>query len=243
MSNLSINVASVGDDKLVFGRLAQLIAATEGLRCSGRYVDAASALNEFLVAPPDVVLMDINLPDTNGIECVRGIKEACPNQLILVLSNEDEPEVVFSTLSAGAVGYLLKPSSPAQITSAIREVYLGGSPMTASIARWVVGLFHRTDTPAQGYRKLSLRERQVLDLLAKGFRFKKIAWELNISYATACTHIRHIYRKLGVNSRTDAVTLHLRQCLGWQVEARPPQLVELLNVADGARIFAPAGAL
>ena len=138
MSNLSINVAIVGDDELVLGRLAQLIAATEGLRCAGRYADADSALDEFLVAPPDVVLMDISRPDANGIECVRRIKETCPNQSILVLSNGDEPEVVFGTLSAGAVGYLLKQSSPAQITAAIREVYLGGSPMTASIARWVV---------------------------------------------------------------------------------------------------------
>jgi DNA-binding NarL/FixJ family response regulator len=243
MSNTSINVAILGEDELVLGRLAQLIEATEGLRCSGRYGDADSALDECLVAPTDVVLMDITLPGTNGIECVRRIKEACPNQLILVLSNWDEQEVVFSTLSASAIGYLLKPSSPKQITTAIREVYLGGSPMTASIARWVVSLFHRTDASAQGYRKLSLRERQVLDLLAKGFRFKEIVWELKISYATACTHIRHIYRKLRVNSRTDAVTLHLRQCPGWQVGARPPQLVELLNVADGARNFAPAGAL
>ena len=216
---MSINVAIVEKDKRVFSGLAGLLEATNGFRCAGPYSSAISALNEFPKSLPDVVLMDINLPCMNGVEYVRRIKEAHPCQLILVLTHLDDPQVAFNTLSAGASGYLLKSASPEQIVTAIQEVYRGGSPITGSIARGLVNLLQQTAVPGQNYRNLSLREQQVLGFLAKGLRYKEIAGALAISYSTAHAHIRHIYRKLRVNCRTDAVTLYLREYPNRSIQA------------------------
>lgn len=239
---MSINVAIVENDEQGLSGLARLIGSTEGFRCSGLYSSAVCALNDFPKLLPDVVLMDINLPGTHGVEYVRRIKEVCPDQLVLVLSDLDNPQVIFNTLSAGASGYLLKNSSPRQIITAVRDVYHGSSPLTGSIARRLVNLLQQAAVPGQSCRSLSLREQQVLDLLARGFRYKEIAGELEISYATVHTHIRHIYKKLRVSCRTDAVTLYLREHPNWSVlaKARQYKRVELFNKAAIPRNFTRA---
>jgi DNA-binding NarL/FixJ family response regulator len=221
---MSINVAIVEGDALVLGDLARLINSTEGLHCPGLYSSAVSALKEFSVSPPDMVLMDINLPGANGIESVRRVKAAHPDMPILVLTSMESTNVVLGALSAGAVGYLLKRGSPEQIIAAIRDVHAGGSPLTSSIARQLVGLLQETAAPVQAYQKLSMREQQVIDCLARGYSYQEIADNLKISYATAHTHIRHIYGKLQVTSRTDAVTLHMRHVTSWQVRPGKRQL-------------------
>jgi DNA-binding NarL/FixJ family response regulator len=239
---MSINVAIVENDEQMLSGLTRLIKSTKGFRCSGSYNSAVSALKEFPKSLPDVVLMDINLPGVNGVEYVRRIKEIYPDQLILVLTNLDEPQVVMNTLSSGASGYLLKNTAPKQIVSAVREVYHGSSPFTGSIARGLVNLLQQAAVPGQNYRSLSLRETQVIDLLTKGLRYKEIAAKLEISYATVHTHIRHIYKKLGVKCRTEAVALYLRQHPCWQVSAgvQEIQKIDLFSEASVTRYFAGA---
>jgi DNA-binding NarL/FixJ family response regulator len=238
---MTINVAIVDDDELILGGLTRLIESTKEFQCSGSYCSALSALNDLPKLLPDVVLMDINLSGMNGIEYVRSIREVCPNQLVLVLTNIDDPQIIFNTLSAGASGYLLKKSSSSkQIITAVRDVYHGSSPITGSIARQLVNLLQQAVVPGQNYRSLSLRETQVIDLLAKGLRYNEIAGKLQISYATVHTHIRNIYKKLHVNCRTEAAALYLRQHPGlhFSASAREIRPVELFNEASVIRHFA-----
>ena len=215
---MPIKVAIIDNDAGALSGLGRLIDATEGFRFLGRHANVVRALKEFSISPPDVLLMDINLPGVDGIDWVRRVKAAHPDLLILVLTDLEFINVIFSAISAGAVGYLLKRSSPEQVIKAIHEVYQGGSPMTTSIARVIVGLFQQATAPVQREQKLSTREQEVLDYLAWGYSYQKIADELKISYATVHTHIRHIYKKLKVNSRTGAVTWHLRQTAGLQLK-------------------------
>jgi DNA-binding NarL/FixJ family response regulator len=158
--------------------------------------------------------MDINLPGINGVDCVRRLKELLPSTQVVMLTVYENTNIIFSALSAGASGYLLKQSSPEQITQAIHEVHQGGSPMTSHIARKVVASFLNIPNPVNDYEKLSLREQEVLELLAQGFLYREISDKLKISYATVHTHVRHIYEKLHVRSRTEAVTRHLQQISG-----------------------------
>jgi DNA-binding NarL/FixJ family response regulator len=222
---MSIHVAIVENDQRASGVLARRINATAGFHCTGLHSNLADALDEFPVSLPEAVLRDIQLPGGNGVEGVRRIKEAGPARHILVLTDLNDPQIVFKALAAGASGYLLKNgSSPVQIIGAIREVFHGGAPLTGSIARRLVNLFQEAaPVPVPDYRKLSLREHQVLDLLARGLRYKEVAFKLNISYATVHSHIRHIYKKLRVSCRTDAVMLYLRQSPDWRIAAPEPQ--------------------
>jgi DNA-binding NarL/FixJ family response regulator len=163
---------------------------------------------------PDVVLMDINLGEMSGIECVEKLKEQAPEMQILMLTVYEDTEKIFRALAAGANGYLLKRSSPTKLLAAIREVHGGGSPMTSSIARKVVASFQKQKPAANdaGERtgQLSHREQAVLDGLAKGWTYKQLASELDISIDTIRTYIRRIYEKLHVQSRTEAVAKYLR---------------------------------
>jgi DNA-binding NarL/FixJ family response regulator len=232
---MSINVAIVENDQRASGMLARRINAAAGVQCTGVYSNVADALDEFPVSLPDVVLMDIQLSGVTGVEGVRRIKEAGPARHILVLTDLNDPQIVFKALSAGASGYLLKTgSSPGQIIGAIREVLRGGAPLTGSIARRLVKLFQEAaPVPVPDYRKLSLREHQVLALLARGLRYKEVAFKLNISYATVHSHIRHIYKKLRVSCRTDAVTLYLRQSPDWRIATPEPQPILIPLFAGG----------
>src|SRR5262245_7187660 len=208
---MPITIAIVEDDVRVRGSLARLIDSTRGFSCVSQHPSAENALLELKVTQPEVVLMDINLPGMNGVECVRKLKELLPETQIVMLTIYENTNIIFSALAAGASGYLLKKSSPEQLIDAIREVHNGGSPMSSHIARKVVASFQQITNPVHDYEKLSLREQEVLDCLARGYLYREIAEKLNISYATVHTHLRHIYEKLHVRSRTEAVTKHLQQ--------------------------------
>ena len=158
-----------------------------------------------------MVLMDINLPGMNGVECVRRLKQQLPETLVVMLTAYEDTDNIFGSLEAGASGYLLKRSKSAEILEAINEVIGGGSPMTAHIARKVVHSFQAKSASAQTTENLAEREREVLDLLSQGFMYKEIADKLGISFETVRTYIRRIYEKLQVRSRTEAVAKALRR--------------------------------
>jgi DNA-binding NarL/FixJ family response regulator len=207
---MSIKVAIVEDDPLVLKYLAQLLDSTEGFHCTSGHPNAENALKEIPLSHPDVVLMDINLPVMNGVECVRRLREKLPETPVVMLTAFENTNIVLSALASGACGYLLKRSSSEQIITAIRDAFNGESPMSSAIARKLVGLFQQAAAPVGGYNKLSMREQQVIDYLAKGWTYNEIAVKLEVSYATVHTHIKHIYKKLQVGSRTGATALHLR---------------------------------
>ncbi len=209
---MSIAVSIVEDNPQVRGSLAKLIDGAPGFRCVSRHGSAEDALAEIPQVMPEVVLMDINLPGLNGVECVRRLKPQLPGVQIIMLTVYQNTEHIFNALTAGATGYLLKQTPPAELLAAIKEVHAGGSPMSSHIARKIVQSFqHPVAVPAAGMENLSPREAEVLDLLAKGFLYKEIADQMKVSYATVHTHIRHIYEKLHVRSRTEAVARHLGQ--------------------------------
>jgi DNA-binding NarL/FixJ family response regulator len=207
----TITVSIVEDDVRVRGSLARMVDSASDMTCVSQHSDGEGALREIPVIKPKVVLMDINLPKMNGVECVRKLKELLPDVQVVMLTVYENTNIIFNALSSGASGYLLKQSTPEQIIDAIRDVHAGGSPMSSHIARKIVASFQKIESPTKEYEKLSLREQQVIDWLAKGHTYQEIATTLNISYATVHTHIRHIYEKLHVRSRFEAVTIHLEQ--------------------------------
>jgi DNA-binding NarL/FixJ family response regulator len=209
-----IKVSVVEDDVKVRSSLARMLDSTSGFSCASQHPSAEYALTELPIIRPDVVLMDINLPGMNGVECVRRLKEVLSGTQVVMLTVYENTNIIFNALAAGACGYLLKQSSPDQILQAIRDVHAGGSPMTSHIARKVVASFQNITSPKNDYEKLSLREQQVLDHLSQAYTYTEIAEALNIRYHTVHTHIRHIYEKLHVRSRTEAVTIHLKQMDG-----------------------------
>ena len=208
---MQISVSIVEDDVNVRGSLARLIDSTEGFSCVSQHPDAENALKEIPSVKPQIVLMDINLPEMDGVECVRRLKQRLPDTQVVMWTVYENTNIIFAALAAGASGYLLKRSAPEQVVRAIRDVISGGSPMSSHIARKVVASFQKVVNPKHEYEKLSTREQQVLDYLAQGFLYREIAEEMKITYATVHTHIRHIYEKLQVRSRTEAVVKHLGQ--------------------------------
>ena len=206
---MPIKVAIVDDDDGVRTKLVNAVARFGGCACVGQYSSGEEALVWLPAAAPDVVLMDINLPGMNGIECVRQIKLAHPEIEFVMLTVYEDTESVFNALAAGASGYLLKLATRQELLEAIRRVHAGGSPMTSHIARKVVQSFRHPAPMETETTQLSPREQQVLEYLAKGFLYKEISTTLGISYDTVHNHIRHIYEKLHVRSRTQAVTKYL----------------------------------
>ncbi len=154
--------------------------------------------------------MDIHLPRLSGIDCVRKLKALGPNLLVLMLTAYEDDDLIFQALKAGANGYLIKQTSPSEILAAVKEVHEGGAPMSSNIARKVIQSFHQTVANQSPTDSLSPREREILDLLAKGYSNKEIADTLSIAYLTVHTHVRNIYGKLQVRSRTEAVAKYLR---------------------------------
>ena len=209
---MSIAVSIVEDDAGVRSLLVKLINSSPGYRCVSQHASAENALSEIPKLKPDVALMDINLPGINGVECVRKLKPLLPSTQVIMLTVYQNTDNIFKALAAGATGYLLKQTPPAELLAAIREVNAGGSPMSSHIARKIVQSFQSRPRPRpRRPPRLSPREAEVLDLLAKGFLYKEIADQMKISYATVHTHIRHVYEKLHVRSRTEAVAKHLGQ--------------------------------
>lgn len=208
---MSITVSLVEDNDQLRGTLARVIARAEGFQCLSQHATAEAALESLPKEKPNVVLMDINLPGMNGVECVRQLKQLLPQTLVVMLTAYEDTENIFNSLAAGASGYLLKRTSSAELLEAIRDVQKGGSPMTTHIARKVVQSFQRPAANAQPTENLSQREQEVLDCLAQGFLYKEIAEKLGISYETVHTYIRRIYEKLQVRTRTEAVAKFLRR--------------------------------
>jgi DNA-binding NarL/FixJ family response regulator len=206
---VSIRVAIVEDDRTVRENLGVLIDAAPGYRCVASCLSAEEALKDLPSVAPDVVLMDIHLPRRSGIDCVANLKPLLPKAQIIMLTVEEDSERVFESLKAGATGYLVKHVSPTEILGAIGDVHRGGAPMSSHIARMVVATFRRGEAAGPDALPLSTREEEVLRLLAKGYRSKEIADELGIGVGTVNTHVRHIYEKLHVRSRAEAVAKHI----------------------------------
>jgi RNA polymerase sigma factor (sigma-70 family) len=208
---MPITVSIVEDNDKLRGTLARMIDRSEGFRCLSQHPSAEDALKELPQVRPNVVLMDINLPGMNGVECVRQLKPLLPETQTLMLTVYEDTENIFNALAAGAGGYLLKRTTSKELLEAIRAVHGGGSPMTMHIARKVVQSFQRTAASAQATENLSEREQQVLDLLSQGLIYKEISDKLGISYETVHTYVRRIYEKLQVRTRTEAVAKFLRR--------------------------------
>jgi len=206
-----ISVSIVDDEKKLCQSIATFLNDSPGFRCVSMYGSAEAALRHLPADRPDVVLMDINMAGMNGIECVRRLKALAPVMQIVMLTVYEDTEQIFKALAAGATGYLLKRHEPDELLQAIRDVQAGGSPMSNSIARKVVASFQKADQAGEKQNLLTERERAVLDHLAQGLAYKQIGDEMGISINTIRTHLRHIYEKLHVQSRTEAVAKYLRR--------------------------------
>jgi DNA-binding NarL/FixJ family response regulator len=209
----SIAVAIVEDHADLRNSLKLIVGTTPGLTCAGCYGRCEDLLEDFETATPQVVLMDIGLPGISGIDGVRQIKKMRPATKILMLTIYEDDAQVFQAICAGADGYLLKKSSPVQILQAISEVAAGGVPMTASIAQRVIKMFRQFSPPPEICDGLTPRELEVLKALVDGMDYKKISQQYFISLDTVRNHIRHIYEKLHVHSKSEAVAKALKQRL------------------------------
>ena len=199
-----ISVAIVEDIREIREGLQLLIDNSQGFICKNTYSSGEQALQYLPGVQPDVVLMDINLPGINGIECIRQLKQQCPYTQFIMSTIYEDDDNIFESLKAGAAGYLLKKTEPVKILEGIVEVYNGGSPMSTQIARKVISSFQGK----KGIEEadiLTPKEKEILKGLSKGLRYKEIAAELNIGVETVRTHARHIYEKLHVQSRTEAL--------------------------------------
>ena len=214
-NSVNISVAIVEDDVPAREILAGWIRNTDGFRCVGEFDDAESALARLPQEKPSVVLFDINLPGMNGIECVRKLKPRLPDTQFVMVTVYEDANHIFNALSAGASGYLLKQTRRNELIDALKDVHAGGSPMSSQIARKVVQNFYRNETQTDGETvELSPREREVLELLARGYLYKEIAEMLQIGVQTVNTYIRRIYEKLHVRSRAQAVAKYAHLPMG-----------------------------
>ncbi len=209
MEAMPIKVAIVEDDGEVRAGLQSILQRAPECRCVVTCGSAEEALERIPPLAPQVVLMDINLPGMNGVNCVRQLAREIPKIQIIMLTVYDDTDSIFNSLAAGAGGYLLKPVRAAELLAAVKNVTAGGAPMTSSIARKVVQSFKRTLPSGVEAENLSTREQTVLDYLVKGYSYKEVAEALQISYSTVHTHIERIYQKLHVRSRAQAVAKYL----------------------------------
>jgi len=207
---MPITVSIVEDQEALRNTLARVISRADGFECVSHYGSAEEALKDLPGVKPQVVLMDINLPGLNGVECVRQLKQILPTTQVMMLTVYEDTENIFNALAAGASGYMLKRTPRAELIEAIKEVQRGGSPMTTHIARMVVQSFLKPVTKSEPTADLSPREREVLDLLSQGLMYKEISDKIGVSYETVHTYIRRIYEKLQVRTRTEAVAKFLR---------------------------------
>jgi DNA-binding NarL/FixJ family response regulator len=207
---MPIKVAIVEDEAAVRGSLEGILKRSGDCECVGTFGSGEDAVREVPKLQPAVVLMDINLPGMDGVECVRQLSTSLPTASFLMLTVHEDPDSIFNSLAAGASGYLLKPVRAAELLAAVKDAFGGGAPMTSNIARKVVQSFKRTPASAPEAEKLSPREIEVLDLLVKGYSYKEAAEAMKISYGTVHTHIQRIYKKLHVQSRAQAVARYLK---------------------------------
>lgn len=209
----TVRVAIIEDLRQIREGLATLIDLTEGYRCAGRYGSIEEALAGVGRDVPDVVLSDIGLPGMNGIEGVRILKERYPQLVVLMLSVYDDDERIFDALCAGATGYLLKKTPPARLIESLKEAVEGGAPMSPEVARRVITLFRDFRPPQRAEYDLTPHETRILKLLVEGHNYKTAAFELNVSVNTVSFHLKKIYEKLQVHSKSEAVAKALRDHL------------------------------
>jgi len=209
----SLKVAIVEDVRSLRDGFRMLIDGTEGFRCVGTFRSMEEALDRIGPAAPDVLLADIGLPGMSGIDGVRLFKERHPALTVLMLTVYDDDERIFDALCAGACGYLLKKTPPACLLDSIKEAARGGAPMTPEVARRVVNLFRDIRPPERADYRLTPHELRLLKLLVEGHNYKTAAAQLGITFNTVCFHIKHIYEKLQVHSKSEAVAKALRDRL------------------------------
>ena len=209
----TIKVAIIEDRREIRDGLAMLINGTQGFKCTGSYRSMEDALPRIGTDLPDVALCDIGLPGMSGIEGMRILKEKFPALLLLMLTIYDDDERIFDALCAGACGYLLKKTPPAKLLEGLREAVDGGSPMSPEVARRVIALFRDIRPPDRADYELTPHETRLLKLLVEGHNYKTAALELNVSINTISFHMRHIYEKLQVHSKSEAVAKALRDRL------------------------------
>lgn len=209
----TIKVAIIEDRREIREGLAMLINGTEGYRCCGSFGSMEDALANIHRDFPDVVLSDIGLPGMDGIEGIRILKERHPELLTLMLSVYDDDDRIFDALCAGACGYLLKKTPPARLIESLREAVSGGAPMSPEVARRVITLFRDFRPPERADYQLTPHETRLLKLLVEGHSYKTAATELGVSVNTVSFHLRHIYEKLQVHSKSEAVAKALRDHL------------------------------
>jgi len=205
-----ISVCIVDDNNELRAALEEIISMSDGYKCAGAMSTADEAIRKLPLLKPDVVLMDINLGGgETGIDCVRELKPIMPSTNFMMCTVYEEDEKIFEALNAGASGYILKKTAPGKLLEAIRELYQGGAPMSSQIARKVVAAFQKNTTPAStggnDLAMLSNREKEILELLSRGLMYKEIAAALFISQETVRKHVYHIYEKLHVSNRVEAV--------------------------------------
>ena len=200
-----IRIAIVEDNPTLRGSLESLFNRTDGMRCVASLSNLLNVVSEVGAAKPDIILMDIGLPNISGIEGVRTVKTHYPNIQVLMFTVFDDDEKIFDAIRAGASGYLLKKTPPAEIVQAIYDLYHGGAPMTSSIARRVIQSFQTAPSTVMEDYRLTTRENEILYSLVDGLSYKKIADKHCISISTIRTHICNVYSKLHVNSKAEAV--------------------------------------
>ena len=199
-----IKIAIVEDSRTTRDGLETIVNLAPDFHCVCACETAEEAISVLPRHQPDVVLMDIQLPSMSGIECVAQLKKLLPNVQVVMVTVYEDPERIFRALRAGASGYLLKRAAPEQVLSAIREVHQGGAPMSGEIARKVIAHFQKQEAASAEVENLSAREREILELVSKGFANKEIADKIGVAVDTVRWHLKHIYTKLHVRSRTEA---------------------------------------
>jgi DNA-binding NarL/FixJ family response regulator len=197
-------IAIVEDSKVIRESLAEFVQGDPECQCVCACATAEEALKLIPKHQPDIVLMDIQLPNMSGIECTAQLKQLLPSVQIIMVTVYEDTDRIYRALRVGACGYLLKRCSPEELLAAIREVRLGGAPMSREIARKVITSFQEPIAAASQVEDLSPREREILELLTQGFPNKAIAERLGVSDGTVRWHLRHVYHKLHVRSRTEA---------------------------------------
>lgn len=203
MSKMVVQFSIVEDDKDICELLADILETESGFTCTAKYNTLDDALVGLSKSPPDVALIDLGLGTKSGIDLIRALKQKLPQTQFLVITIFEENERVIESLKAGANGYILKGASPEEYVQAVKVLLAGGSPLSPPIARQLVNSFQQTRSSGSG--ELTSREREIIDLLATGKMYKQVADNLNVSIDTVRTHIRHIYEKLQVNNRTEAL--------------------------------------
>jgi DNA-binding NarL/FixJ family response regulator len=198
-----IHVCIIEDLPEIRAGLMRLITNQPNMTLSFAVETAEEAIPLLIEKEPDIAIMDINLPGINGIDCIRKVKDQCPETQFMIFTIYENDEKVFDALAAGASGYILKKTPNEKVIDAIADLYQGGSPMSGQIARKVIGYFNEKKTPA--HESLTKKENEILLLLSKGFLYKEVAFKLEITIGTVTQHIHHIYEKLHVSNKTEAI--------------------------------------